>query len=103
MIFFFLLLVLVLAAQISELFIPALPWLYNAHVYIVAVIVFYGAMALPFPLMLALAMYAGVLLDAVTVEVIGGNVEISTSASNLVYGVLDGVYDGMSTVCARLL
>jgi len=34
-------------------FIPALPWLYNAHVYIVPVIVFYGAMALPFPLMLA--------------------------------------------------
>ena len=55
MIFFFLLLFLVLAAQIAELFIPALPWLYNAHVYIVPVIVFYGAMALPFPLMLALA------------------------------------------------
>ena len=36
-------------AQIAELFIPALPWLYNAHVYIVPVIVFYGAMALPFP------------------------------------------------------
>jgi hypothetical protein len=70
MIFFFLLLVLVLAAQIAELFIPALPWLYNAHVYIVPVIVFYGAMALPFPLMLALALYAGVLLDALTVQVI---------------------------------
>ena len=52
MIFFFLLLFLVLVAQIAELFIPALPWLYNAHVYIVPVIVFYGAMALPFPLML---------------------------------------------------
>ena len=56
MIFFFLLLFLVLAAQIAELFIPALPWLYNAHIYIVPVIVFYGAMALPFPLMLALAL-----------------------------------------------
>ena len=29
--------------------------MYNAHIYIVPVIVFYGAMALPFPLMLALA------------------------------------------------
>ena len=56
MIFFFLLLFLVLVAQIAELFIPALPWLYNAHVYIVPVIVFYGAMALPFPLMLTLAL-----------------------------------------------
>jgi len=47
MIFFFVLLLLVLIAQIAEFFIPALPWLYNAHVYIVPVIVFYGAMALP--------------------------------------------------------
>ena len=31
MIFFFLLLVLVLIAQIAEFFIPALPWLYNAQ------------------------------------------------------------------------
>src|SRR5205814_10055867 len=76
MIFFFLLLILVLAAQIGELFIPALPWLYNAHVYIVPVIVFYGAMALPFPLMLALALYAGVLRDALTVQVIAGKSEI---------------------------
>src|SRR5207249_6442941 len=83
MIFFFLLLVLVLAAQIAELFIPALPWLYNAHVYIVPVIVFYGAMALPLPLMLALALYAGLLLDALTVQVIGGKVEISTGSSIL--------------------
>ena len=60
MIFFFVLLLLVLMAQIAEFFIPALPWLYNAHVYIVPVIVFYGAMALPFPPMLALALYAGV-------------------------------------------
>ena len=72
MIFFILLLVLVLIAQIAEFFIPALPWLYNAHVYIVPVIVFYGAVALPFPLMLALAFFAGILLDALTVQVIGG-------------------------------
>jgi hypothetical protein len=49
MIFFLLLLGLVLVAQIAELFIPALPWLYNAHVYIVPVIVFYGAWHCLFP------------------------------------------------------
>jgi hypothetical protein len=101
MIFFFLLLVLVLAAQIAELFIPALPWLYNAHVYIVPVIVFYGAMALPFPLMLALALYAGVLLDALTVQVIGGKVEISTGSSILLYGVLAGLMHGLRPLFAR--
>src|SRR5213078_2010624 len=101
MIFFVLLLFLVLMAQVAEFFIPALPWLYNAHVFIVPVIVFYGAMALPFPLMLALALYAGVLLDAVTVQVIGGKVEISTGSSILIYGVLAGVMHGLRPLFAR--
>ena len=101
MIFFSCLLVLVLVAQIAELFIPALPWLYNAHVYIVPVIVFYGAMALPFPLMLGLAFFAGVLLDALTVQVIGGKVEISAGSSILLYGVLAGIMHGLRPLFAR--
>jgi hypothetical protein len=101
MIFFFLLLLLVLIAQIGEFFIPALPWLYNAHVYIVPVIVFYGAMALPFPLMLALALYAGLLLDALTVQVIGGKVEISMGSSILLYAVLGGIMHGLRPLFAR--
>jgi hypothetical protein len=101
MIFFFFLLFLVLVTQIAELFIPALPWLYNAHVYIVPVIVFYGAMALPFPLMLALAFYAGVLLDALTVQIIGDKVEVSAGSSILLYGVLAGVMHGLRPLFAR--
>ena len=101
MIFFFVLLFLVLVAQIAELFFPALPWLYNAHVYIVPVIVFYGAMALPFPLMLALALFAGALLDALTVQVIGGKVEISAGSSILLYGVLAGIMHGLRPLFAR--
>jgi len=101
MIFFVLLLGLVLVAQIAELLIPALPWLYNAHVYIVPVIVFYGAMALPFPLMLALAFYAGILLDALTVQVIGDKVEVSAGSSILLYGVLAGIMHGLRPLFAR--
>ncbi len=101
MIFFILLMVLVLIAQIAEFFIPALPWLYNAHVYIVPVLVFYGAMALPFPLMLALALYAGILLDALTVQIIGGKVEISAGSSILLYGVLAGFMHGLRPLFAR--
>src|SRR5205085_1130491 len=84
-----------------ELLIPALPWLYNAHVYVVPVIVFYGAMALPFPLMLALALFAGVMLDALTVQVIGGKVEISAGSSILLYGVLAGIMHGLRPLFAR--
>lgn len=101
MIFFFLLLFLVLLGQVAEFFIPALPWLYNAHVYIVPMVVFYGAMALPFPFMLALALWAGILLDALTVQVIGGKVEISTGSSILIYGVLAGVMHGLRPLFAR--
>src|SRR5205085_5233578 len=76
MIFFFILLLLVVVAQITEFFIPPLDWMYHAHIYIAPVLVFYGAMALPFPLMLALALVAGILLDALTVQVIGSKDEI---------------------------
>ncbi|MEP7014452.1 MAG: hypothetical protein ABI925_03345 [Verrucomicrobiota bacterium] len=101
MIFFVLLLILVLIAQIAEFFIPALPWLYNAHIYIVPVIVFYGAVALPFPLMLALALYAGILLDALTVQVIDTKVEISLGWSILLYAVLAGIMHGLRPLFIR--
>src|SRR5947207_12740212 len=101
MIFFFLLLLLVLAAQIAEFFIPVLPWRYNAHVYVLPVIVFYGAMAFPFRLMLALALYAGLLLDALTVQVIGGTGEISSGSSILLDAVLGGIMHGLRPPCAR--
>lgn len=101
MIFFLLLLALVAAAQVAEFFLPTLPWMYDAHVYIVPVIVFYGAMALPFPLMLALALFAGLLLDALTVQVVGGKVEISAGSSILIYGVLAGLMHGLRPLFAR--
>jgi hypothetical protein len=101
MIFFFILLVLVLIAQIVEYFLPPLAWLYNAHIYIAPVIVFYGAMALPFPLMLALAFFAGLLLDALTVQVLGARVEISLGWSILLYAVLAGIMHGLRPLFVR--
>src|SRR5881409_1140749 len=101
MIFFFILLVLVVVAQIAEFFIPPLDWMYHAHIYIAPVLVFYGAMALPFPLMLALALFAGVLLDALTVQVIGAKVEISLGWSILLYAVLAGIMHGFRPLFIR--
>src|SRR5213083_2729083 len=101
MIFFFILLVLVVVAQIAEFFIPPLDWMYHAHIYIAPVLVFYGAMALPFPLMLALALFAGVLLDALTVQVIGSKVEISLGWSILLYAVLAGIMHGLRPLFVR--
>ncbi len=101
MIFFIILLILVLFAQVAEFFIPTLPWLYNSHIYIVPVIVFYGAVALPFPLMLALALFAGILLDALTVQVIDARVEISLGWSILLYAVLAGIMHGLRPLFIR--
>src|ERR1700756_3863125 len=101
MIFFFILLILLVIAQIAEFFIPPLDWMYHAHIYIAPVLVFYGAMALPFPLMLAMAFFAGLLLDALTVQVIGSKVEISMGSSILLYAVLAGIMHGLRPLFIR--
>ena len=101
MIFFVILLVLTFLAQIVEFFIPPLDWMYNARIYIVPVIVFYGAMALPFPLVLALAGFAGFLLDAVTVQALGPRVEISVRWSILLYAVLASIMHGLRPLFIR--
>jgi hypothetical protein len=101
MIFFVILLVLIFIAQVAEFFIPAIPWMFNAHVYIVPVIVFFGATVLPFPLMLALAFVAGFLLDALTVQVLGPRVEISLGSSILIYAVLAGIMHGLRPLFIR--
>jgi hypothetical protein len=101
MIFFIILVVLIFLAQIAEFFIPPLDWLYNAHIYIAPVIVFYGAMVLPFPLVLALAFFAGLMLDALTVQLVGTRVEISLGSSILLYGVLAGIMHGLRPLFLR--
>src|SRR5260370_42347016 len=75
--------------------------MYDVHIYIAAVLVFYGAMALRLPLMLALALFAGVLLDALTVQVIGSKVEISMGWSILLYAVLAGILHGLTPLFFR--
>ena len=101
MIFFFLLVILVFLGQIVEVFIPPLDWMYNAHLYIVPMIVFYGAMALPFPLMLALAFVAGFLWDAMMVQVLESHVEISFGWSILLYAVLAAIMHGLRPLFNR--
>jgi hypothetical protein len=101
MIFFILLLIIVSLAQITELFLPPLDWMYGAHIYVVPVIVFYGAMALPLSLVLMLAFYAGFLVDALTVQVIGSQVEIAFGWSIILYAVLAGLMHGLRPLFAR--
>jgi hypothetical protein len=101
MILFVILVALTFLAQLTEFFIPPLDWMYNARIYIVPVIVFYGALVLPFPLMLTLAAFAGFLLDTITVQVLGQTVEISLGWSILLYGVLAAIMHGLRPLFIR--
>src|SRR5712691_6305218 len=101
MIFFLLLVVLIFLAQLAEIFIQPLDWMFHARVYIAPVIMFYGAIALPFPLMLALAFIAGFLWDAMSVQVIGSQVEISFGWSILLYAVLAAIMHGFKPLFNR--
>src|SRR2546423_13937505 len=96
MIFFCILMVLVFVAQVAEFFIPPLDWMSNAHVYITPVLAFYGAMALPLPILLVLVFWAGFLLDALTAQIIGGRVEISFCSPILLYADLEGIIQGVA-------
>src|SRR6476646_1140446 len=101
MVFFLILVGLVFVGQIAGIFIPPLDWMFNAHIYIVPVIVFYGAMTRPFPRMLCLAFVAGFLWDAMTVQVLGANVEISFGWSILLYAVLAAIMHGLKPLFDR--
>ena len=101
MIFFLILIVLTFIAQIVEFFIPPLDWMESARIYIVPLIVFYGAMALPFPAVMALAFFAGFMLDALTAQVLGGRVEISIGWSILLYAVLAAIMHGLRPLFIR--
>ena len=101
MIFFAILIVLTFVAQIVEFFIPPLDWMDNARIYIVPLIVFYGAMALPFPAVMGLAFFAGFMLDALTAQVLGNRVEISVGWSILLYAVLAAIMHGLRPLFIR--
>jgi hypothetical protein len=101
MIFFLVLVALVFVAQILETFIPPLEWMFNAHVYLVPAIVFYGAIALPFPLMLTLAFIAGFIWDAMTAQVLETRVEVSFGWSIMLYAVLAAIMHGLKPLFNR--
>ncbi len=81
---------LVLAAAIylavlAQEFLPQVPFLDGAHVLLVPVLFCYGALWLPFPGMLALALYTGLLSDLSQLQIVGDQVEIGLGWSMLFY------------------
>jgi len=75
-IFFFLLLFAMFLALIAQHFVGPVPVI-GSRVLLMPIIMFYGALALPVPGMLALAFIGGFMWDALNVLMVDGNVEIA--------------------------
>ena len=101
MIFFFLLVAGLFLSLVSQEFIPPLAWLYGARVLLMPIIMFYGALALPYSGMLALAFLGGLMWDAVTVPIVDSTVEISLGWSILLYATLGAIMSGFRPLFQR--
>jgi hypothetical protein len=77
--------VAVYLALIAQEFIPPMPFLGGARLLLVPLLFCYGALWLPFPAMLGLALYTGLLSDLAFLHVIGDRVEIGLGWSILFY------------------
>ena len=102
MIFFAILAALSFASLIAQEFIPPVAWLHGAHVLVLPVLMFYGAGALPYPGMLALAFISGIMVDAaVNTQVVDSQVEISLGWSILLYAALGAIMSGFRPLFQR--
>lgn len=101
MIFFGILVVGLFLSLVVQEFIPALTWLHGARVLIMPVIMFYGALALPYWGMLGLALAGGFMWDALTVQVIDSQVEISLGWSILMYAAFGVIMSGFRPLFQR--
>jgi len=78
-------LVLIFLAFIVQMFIPPLAAFGDAHVILVPVFFALAALALPFPLMVGVAFYTGVLSDLVQMHFVGDQPEIGLGWSVVLY------------------
>jgi len=101
MTFFLTLLATLFFSLIAQEFIPALPWLYGARVYLLPVVFFYSALSMPPAAMFALAFATGFMWDALSVQVLDGNVEIALGWSIVLYATLGAIMSGFRPLFQR--
>ena len=101
MIFFCIIVAGIFLSLVTQEFIPPLAWLDGARVFIMPVLMFYGALALPYWGMLALTFISGLMWDCLTVPVIDSQVEISLGWSILLYAALGAIMSGFRPLFQR--
>lgn len=101
MIFFLFLLVTLFFSLVAQHFIPPLPWLHEARVMLMPVVFFYAALAVPGWITMALAFVCGLMWDALAVQFVDGNVEISLGWSIILYASLGAIMSGFRPLFQR--
>ncbi len=107
--FFFVLLAVSFVSLVIQQFIPPLEFLHHARVFLMPLVLFYGALALPYGLMLALAFGCGLMWDAMSAQILDikvagmmtSTVEIALGWSILVYATLGSVMSGFRPLFKR--
>lgn len=101
MIFFVIIVIALFVSFIAQEFFPQLAWLGDAHIYLLPVVFFYAASLFPFSVMLLLAAFTGFMWDALTAQIVHGNVEIAFGWSMLLYGALGAILNGFRPLFLR--
>ena len=99
--FFFVLLLLILGAFLFQLYLPPVLLLHGAAILLVPALYFYGAVALPFPLMLVLTVYTGLVHDLLAVPQAGPHIEFPAGLSSVVYALPGLVIHGFRPLFLR--
>jgi hypothetical protein len=100
MIFFLILLASMVLAFVAQLFIGAIPE-FNSRIFLMQIIMFYGAVALPTWGMLSLAFAGGLMWDLFHVQFIAGEAEINLGWSVVLYAVLCALLSGFRPLFQR--
>lgn len=104
------LIVITFAALVVEQFIPPLAFLHGARVMLVPLVLFYAALALPYGLMLLLVFAGGLMMDAMSAQVLDirvegvglvPTVEIALGWSIVLYALLGSVMSGFRPLFKR--
>ncbi len=100
MIFFLILIILMVLSFVAQQFIGPLPP-FGARVFLMQIIMLYGAAALPTPGMLSLAFAGGLMWDLRHAQIVDGQVEIGIGWSVVLYTVLCSVMGGLRPLFQR--
>ena len=107
--FYFILVAAAFLSLVAQHFIPPLAFLDGARIFLMPLVLFYGALALPFGGMLFLALACGLMWDCLTVQVLEVGmgptsatvVEIGLGWSIVLYALLGSVMSGLRPLFKR--